>query len=245
MAQELPSMGLIGSLRRDIVALIVVAGLVIAGVVYHFLGVILRQRFEQQTSLMATNLADSAAGYLVSRDILQLRTLVAKYGRLDGVAYALIQDREGNVLANSLGSVVPALEANAADDRLREVGQRRLTFQGKAVYESRGSVLEGRLGTVYLGMWADTIQNEIYRGFLLLLGGIALVVIASAIGAVVLTGRLIRPFRRLTEIAGRMSTGDLDTPVPVESQKDFGDLTRSLERMRSSLKAAMMRLNQN
>jgi HAMP domain-containing protein len=170
--------------------------------------------------------------------------LVAKYGRLDGVAYALIQDREGTVLANSLGSVVPALEANASGDR-REVGPRRVNFQGKVVYESRGSVLEGRLGTVYLGMWADTIQNEIYQGFLLLLAGIALVVIAAALGAVVLTGRLIRPFRRLTEIAGRMSTGDLDTPVPVESQKDFGELTRSLERMRASLKAAMMRLNQN
>lgn len=238
-------MNLIGTVRRNLVVLIAILGLIIPGIIYHFLGRILRERFEQQASVVAINLADSAAGYVVSRDVLQLRTLVAKYGRLDGVAYALIQDREGNVLANSLGVMPPGLHEDFPSAQQREVIRRTLTLQEKIVYESRGPILEGQLGSVRLGIWADTVQSGIYQGFLLLLVPIALVLIAAAAVAVLMAGRLIKRLRRLMEIAGRMSTGDLDTPVRAESQDEFGELTHSLERMRASLKAAMMRLDQN
>ncbi|MGZ8495420.1 MAG: HAMP domain-containing protein [Candidatus Binatia bacterium] len=238
-------MNLIGTVRRNLVVLIAILGLIIPGIIYHFLGRILRERFEQQASVVAINLADSAAGYVVSRDVLQLRTLVAKYGRLDGVAYALIQDREGNVLANSLGVMPPGLHEDFPYAQQREVIRRTLTLQEKIVYESRGPILEGQLGSVRLGIWADTVQSGIYQGFLLLLVPIALVLIAAAAVAVLMAGRLIKRLRRLMEIAGRMSTGDLDTPVRAESQDEFGELTHSLERMRASLKAAMMRLDQN
>ena len=238
-------MSLIGTVRRNLVALIAILGLIIAGIIYHFLGRILRERFEQQASVIAITLADSAAGHVVGRDVLQLRTLVAKYGRLDGVAYALIQDREGNVVANSLEVFPPGLREDISSGQQREVGRRTLTLQDKSVYESREPILDGQLGSVRLGIWADKVQRGIYQGFLLLLGPITLVFIAAAAVAVHLAGQLIGRFRRLMEIASRMSTGDLDTPVRGESQDEFGELTHSLERMRASLKAAMMRLDQN
>jgi HAMP domain-containing protein len=49
----------------------------------------------------------------------------------------------------------------------------------------------------------------------------------------------------LTEIADKVTMGDLETSVSgkcVTSRDEIGDLARSLERMRSSLKAAMLRL---
>jgi HAMP domain-containing protein len=42
-------------------------------------------------------------------------------------------------------------------------------------------------------------------------------------------------------MAGKMSMGDLETPVEIESTDEIGELARSLERMRASLKAAMFR----
>jgi methyl-accepting chemotaxis protein len=42
-------------------------------------------------------------------------------------------------------------------------------------------------------------------------------------------------------MAGKMSTGDLETPVMIQSRDEIGELARSLERMRASLKAAMIR----
>ena len=238
-------MSLIGTVRRNLIALIAVLGLIIAGLIYHFLGRILRERFEQQASVVAITLGDSAAGHIVRKDVLQLRTLVSKYARLDGVAYALIQDREGNVVANSLVIIPPGFQEDFPSGQQRDVGQRTLTLHEKLVYESQKPILEGQLGSVRLGVWAETVQREIYHGFLLLLGPITVVLIAATAVAVYLAGQLIGRFRRLMEIASRMSTGDLDTPVRAESQDEFGELTHSLERMRASLKAAMMRLDQN
>jgi HAMP domain-containing protein len=56
---------------------------------------------------------------------------------------------------------------------------------------------------------------------------------------------MTRPLRHLGHVADTMSKGDLDTPVSVgiESHDEIGDLARSLERMRSSLKAAMSRFS--
>jgi HAMP domain-containing protein len=127
----------------------------------------------------------------------------------------------------------------------KDVARRILTLQGKVVYESQELILEGQLGSIRLGIWAETVQREIYYGLLLLLGPITLVLIAAAAVALLLAGQLIGRFRRLMEVAKRMSMGDLDTPVKAESEDEFGELTISLERMRASLKAAMMRLDQN
>jgi HAMP domain-containing protein len=57
--------------------------------------------------------------------------------------------------------------------------------------------------------------------------------------------RLSRPIIQLAEAAHRMSNGDLGTPTAIHSRDEVGDLACSLERMRSSLKAAMSRLDRH
>jgi HAMP domain-containing protein len=243
MTRESRGIGLIGKIGRNFVCLIILMGLIIGGIAYELLGRILQEQSHQRASLVTMNLSDAATGHAVSKDVLQLKTLVTKYGRLSGVAYAFIKDREGKVIAHSSTTFSPDLQDPLTSDQRREVGQRIVTFQGKTVYETRAPILEGQLGTAHLGIWLDTFEQQVYQARSMLMGPIALVLVAAVIVAVFLARRLVRPFRRLTDIAGRISAGELDTPVRVESQNEFGELTRSLERMRASLKAAMVRLN--
>jgi HAMP domain-containing protein len=65
--------------------------------------------------------------------------------------------------------------------------------------------------------------------------------LAGVILSVFLVRGIIRPIRWLSAVAGKMSTGDLETPVEIESRDEIGELARSLERMRASLKAATLR----
>jgi methyl-accepting chemotaxis protein len=236
---------LILSIRRKFITLIVAVGLIIAGIVYYCLGSALRERYEQQASLIATSLADTAAGYVLSKDALGPHSLVAKYGELDGVAYAIIQDRDGNVIANSLISLSPEIQKNLSHDERSQTSRRDISLEGKPITEIRRPILQGRLGAVRLGVWSDTVENEIHNRFLLLIIPLTLVLVTAIIVAAFLANRLIGPFNRLITIADRISTGDLDVPIRSESQDEFGKLTHSLERMRSSLKAAMVRLEQN
>jgi methyl-accepting chemotaxis protein len=243
MTQEPGDIGLMKKIGRSFVCLTILMGLIIGGIVYELLGRILLEQSTQRASLITINLSDAAAGYVMSKDGLQLNALVIKYARLSGVAYAFIKDRDGKVIAHSSATFSPELQEMLTADQRRQVGRRTLKLQGKTVYETRRPILEGQLGTGHLGTWADAVEQEVYQTLFVLLWPITLVLLAAVIVAVLLARRLIRSFRRLTDSVARISTGDLDTPVSPESQHEFGELTRALERMRASLKAAMARLD--
>jgi hypothetical protein len=112
--------------------LILVLGLLVIGIVYYFTGNALQRQVELRSTALAANLADAAAGFVTRKSTLELDALVAKYGRLDGVAYALIQGPKGEVLASSM---------QPFPTELKEVeglsGASRVTrVRGKSVYET-------------------------------------------------------------------------------------------------------------
>src|SRR5581483_8966554 len=85
-----------GGLRWKISAtfsgLILALGLLVIGIVYYFTNAALQKQVDLRSAAIATNLADAAAGLVSRKSSLELDALVAKYGRLDGVAYAFVQD---------------------------------------------------------------------------------------------------------------------------------------------------------
>jgi HAMP domain-containing protein len=55
----------------------------------------------------------------------------------------------------------------------------------------------------------------------------------------------MRPVTALTEAARRISVGeDLDTPIKSDEVDEIGKLTKTIDRLRLSMKAAMARLGQ-
>ena len=219
--------------------LILVLGLLVIGIVYYFTGNALRRQVELRSTALAANLADAAAGFVTRKSTLELDALVAKYGRLDGVAYALIQGPKGEMLASSM-QPFPA-ELKEADGLS---GASRVTrVRGKSVYETRSALLDGQLGTVRVGLWEETVQDDM-RATLLPIVGLIVACLALGVGlSIMLASKTIRPILDLKAIADEISRGRLDTTVLIQSNDEVGELGRSLERMRASLKAAMIRLN--
>jgi HAMP domain-containing protein len=219
--------------------LILVLGLLVIGIVYYFAGNALQRQVELRSTALAANLADAAAGFVTRKSSLELDALVAKYGRLDGVAYALIQGPKGEVLASSM---------QPFPTELKEVeglsGSPRVTrVRGKSVYETRSVLLDGQLGTVRVGLWEETVQDDM-RATLLPIVGLIVACLALGVGlSIMLASKTIRPILDLKTIADEISRGRLDTTVSIQSNDEVGELGRSLERMRASLKAAMIRLN--
>jgi HAMP domain-containing protein len=218
--------------------LILVLGLLVIGIVYYFTGNALQRQVDLRSTALATNLADSAAGLVTRKSSLELDALVAKYGRLDGVAYALIQGPKGELLASSM-QPFPA--------ELKEVdglsGARVTRVRGKSVYETRSALLDGQLGTVRVGLWEETVQDDM-RATLLPIVGLIVACLVLGVGlSIMLASKTIRPILDLKTIADEISRGRLDTTVSIQSNDEVGELGRSLERMRASLKAAMIRLN--
>jgi HAMP domain-containing protein len=235
------------NLRRKIagalIGIIASVGLLVVIIVYQFTGSALRRQLDQQASVIATNLSDAASGLIMGKNILELHALIAKYARLDGVAYVFIEDAKGEVLINSTGVLPPELRPLAASRERRQAGKISLTFDGRPVYETRVPILEGRAGVAHVGLWGDVAESEIRR----LVRPIITLIGAAIVGGMILSSFLarwiIRPILALIAVADRISKGDLDTPVKVSAYDEIGELACSLERMRVSLRAAMARLS--
>jgi HAMP domain-containing protein len=221
--------------------LILVLGLLVIGIVYYFTGNALQRHIDLRATALATNLADAAAPFVMRKSTLDLDALVAKYGRLDGVAYALIQDPKGEMLASSMQPFpVELKDAGGASPASRVTRVR-----DKAVYETRSPLLEGQLGTVRVGLWKETVQHDMHVTLLPIVGLIVACLVLGIGLSIMLAIKTIKPILDLKTIADEISRGRLNTPVSIQSDDEVGELGRSLERMRASLKAAMIRLNRD
>jgi len=225
--------------------LITFLGLLIISVVYQLTSGALRDQFDQRALAIATNLSDAAAAHVVRKNVLDLSGLVRKYALLQGVEYAFIEDGKGEVIAHTLGTFPPELKKTVSPEGRLHMQRRALRLEGKMVYETSVPILGGQVGATHLGIRGDFVEGEIRRAVLPIIEIVAGIVLGGILISSALVAVMTRPIRRLRHVADSMSKGDLDTPVSVsmESRDEIGDLARSLERMRSSLKAAMSRFS--
>ena len=237
--------GLMGKIVGTLAGVIVLFGLLVLGVVHYLTGRVLRAQLDQRALAIVTTLSDAAGGHVIARNSLELYALAAKYALLDGVAYAVIRNGKGEIVAQSLAALPAELRESVSLDARRQAQRRELTLRGKAVYETRVPILGGQAGTAHIGIWGDGVEGEIRRALLPLAGIIGALLLAGVALSALLARGIVRPILRLTQVADKISKGDLETPVGVETRDEIGDLALSLGRMRASLKAAMVRLTQN
>jgi len=235
-------LGLKWKIGGSLSGLLLLLGLLVMGIVYYLTGNALQRQANLRASAIATNLSDAAAGFVSRNSILEIDALIAKYGRLEGVAYAFIQDTKGEVIATSIQPFPVELKEVRTRDK-RATGSRMTKLRGRSIYDTRVPLLEGQLGTVFVGLWADTIQREVRDTVLPIIGSIAVCLAIGIALSLRIAGKAIRPILDLKAKADEISRGHLDTPLLVHSNDEVGELARSLERMRASLKAAMVRLN--
>jgi HAMP domain-containing protein len=237
--------GLMWKIVGTLAGVIALFGLLVLVVVYQLTLRTFRAQVDQRGLAIATILSDSAAGHVIGRNALELNSLVTKSALLDGVAYAFIQDGKGEVVARSPAALSPEILESISAEGRRQARQRELTLRGKTVYETRVPILGGQVGTAHVGIWSDSVEEQV-RAALLPLMEIVFALLATGVALSILLARgIIRPILSLTRVADRISMGDLDTPIGVATGDEIGDLARSLGRMRASLKAAMVRLGQN
>jgi HAMP domain-containing protein len=232
-------------LTIGLAALITLLGLFIIGIVYQLTSDALRDQLDQRALAIATNLSDAASANVVRKNVLELYGLVRKYALLQGVEYAFIEDGKGEVIAHTLGIFPPELKETVSPEGRLQMQRRALRLEGKMVYETSVPILGGQVGAAHLGMGGDFVEGEIRRAVLPIIEIVAGVFLGGILISSALVAVMTRTIRRLAQVASGMSKGDLETPVTLgsASRDEIGDVARALERLRSSLKAAMSRLS--
>jgi two-component system, cell cycle sensor histidine kinase and response regulator CckA len=225
-----------------------ILGICVIAAVYELTGSTLRDQLDRRSLAIARNFSDAAAGYVAGRNTLALNALAGKYTLNEGVAYAYVEDGQGEILAQTFGRVPEDLQSATVPVTGREVGRHELRWNGRTIYETSVPVLEGQMGKVHVGFWADDLDAEIQRALIPIIAAVAVVPFVGALLSFILAHWLVQPIVGLTRIADKVTMGDLETSVGgncVSAGDEIGDLARALERMRSSLKAAMLRLGRD
>jgi sensor histidine kinase regulating citrate/malate metabolism len=199
------------SLDRKIIGavagVLLISGLLLVVIVHQVLSRALHAQIDQNGLIVATNLSDAAAGYVAGKNVLELHALITKYARLDGVAYAFIEDPNGRVLAYSPGPIPGGLQSALTTDERKQFTRRIVNSGGGTVYEFRTPILEGQLGTAHLGLREEAVQTQIDRVRLPVIGVIGLLFLVSLIFALLLVRMIARP------IAGPDGAESLESPL--------------------------------
>jgi HAMP domain-containing protein len=237
-------LGLTGKMIFTIIAIIVASGSLMLVLVYFTLAASLTKQSIQRARLIALNVSYSIPASLLKKDAARLRELLQKYASRPGMAYVVVEDRKGEVVSHSL-AVLPQQVQNIVPTDHPQNGQRLFQLEDGIVHEVTVPILEGQIGAVRVGIWKDQIDDEISKTLIPIVKFIVLVFCGGIVMAVFLTWRLTRPILRLVTTARRVSEGQLDVPsLGVDDTDEFGELSRSFERLRSSVKAALTRLDE-
>jgi len=232
--------GLAGKLSGALSALLIVLGSLILVTVYYHLSGTIQTQVSQRALTTAMNFSDAVAEQFSAKGNLAVHTLLGKYSMAEEIAYIFLTDREGKPLAHNLPVFPAQLQRSSS---ATAPFQRIVMFRGGRVLETGVPIDKGRLGIAYYGIWKAAIDRQVYRDLAPILGVIGFGIVAGIALSVFLARRIARPIIVLKEGADRMSRGEFDTPVGVHPFEDLGELASSLERLRSSLNAAFIRLN--
>ncbi len=101
------------------------------------------------------------------------------------------------------------------------------------------------LGDIHVAFSTSRIATDVFNAIVPLLIALLIVTLFAIVLANTLASRLVRPITAAADQANRISLGDLDRTVDIQTNDEIGDLLGSLERMRVSLKSVIGRLRRD
>jgi adenylate cyclase len=193
---------------------------------------------------MAENFAAGAKTPLLTNDELTLGVLVTDAMKDPDVAYVIVSDHLGNVLAHSDAravktAVVRPKELEPLKNRV--LVQTYKTPQGRVIDFAVPLVYSGvPVGALYLGFSEEAITAALASARNQALLITLVMVLAGLGGAVGLAALLSRPIFRLVQATRAIAAGNFNIALPVASRDELGVLTDSFNRMARSLREKEM-----
>jgi len=235
--------GLFGRCMVIFMALTAALSVAFCWAVYRYLYSAMDQNLKTRAEAMALALAEISAQHFAGGTFDGLPAELGRYGPDRIVAYAYVEDASGRIVGHTPADLPRYLRRDFPGSAVRAIRGVEVEYRGEPVYEIAKRFGGPNGGFAHLGLWRAAADEETRRAVIpIVLTTVALLAGTLAVSALIVR-RLIRPFLRLVEDAGRISKGDWVVPLELKRADEIGDIARSLERLRSSLRAVLARLD--
>lgn len=172
----------------------------------------------------------------------ELRNELTKATTRPAVAYAYVEDGDGKLIAHAPKDLPNHLIRRPGLEPRLMTAEQLVGYRGEIVYDfAQRSGLNNRF-IVHLGIWQDSVAVETWSVLGPILLAVVLLMLCAAGVFSVLLRDLHRPLLEMVEQSTRISKGDFSVTLATKRSDELGDLARSLERMRSSLRAVLSRI---
>jgi len=167
--------------------------------------------------------------------------------RKGNTGFAFLVDETGKVVAHQIRQFVLTQRNLSSHPLVRQYRQDKrsdaVSFTDASGQQMQGYMRGNKFGWVLAiqqadeEVFAEHRQAEKFAMYLLILTVVLVLLIAW------LAARsIVRPINELTEVAERMSMGELDMEIKVKSKDEIGQLAQAIGRMQTSLSMAIDRL---
>jgi HAMP domain-containing protein len=224
-----------------------------------FIPEIINNQIELRTQAVTQAFSGIIKKPLLLRHYLQVNKEAQRISKVSGVAYAAVVNKKGIVIAGFFSDlnrfdsqfVEQVKKQGFPKDVLAQnkllpgmdgkhvrivVGGQKLVDQVAFIPDTESEVHVG----VYVSEVDDAIRNALVSPLTLSLFGA--VILVGLIMLLLLSKLIAKPMRELTDIANRISFGQLDLVITPRGPREMRELATAFERMRFSIKAAMDRL---
>jgi methyl-accepting chemotaxis protein len=189
--------------------------------------------------------ADSTIGVMaMAATIEDLSKLVATW-KQGKTGFAFLVDEKGKVVSHQVEDYV-VQQTNLSEYPL--IAAFKKGQNGMVYFNDRGTMRVGYAKETKYG-WTLAMQQDLTETFKVLRDtGIFTYILLgiTALGVIIVAwflGRAIgAPIRKLTEVAERISVGDMGAEVKIKSRDEIGNLAEAILRMQDSLRLAIERL---
>ncbi len=230
------------SLRAKImiccIGLIALLDIVVVIFVRSHLSSTLRAEYLVKGHNMAVNLAARSEHFVLTDEFVSLLQLVKDLKDSDvDITYAYVADRKGRVLVHTFRGGFPTDLIGVNTLEPSDVWNEKLldTVEAGLVHDIVVPILQGKVGSVHIGISEHRIQRTISH-FTMALVIIAGFVFLVAIGlAVILSWMVTQPVRNLIKAARKIRDGDLGQQVAATTKDEIGDLVESFNQMSEEL----------
>ncbi|WP_420715057.1 methyl-accepting chemotaxis protein [Corallococcus sp. bb12-1] len=187
---------------------------------------------------MAANVSASVAGQDAAA--LQQGTDLALKNMPD-IAYIVVRDASGKVLARSSGesfasaTAVDAADGDAVVDRLLTVGKLPVVETTAPILANRAGATGVRVGTVQLALDREALVESLAASTWRTAGIGLLVLVVGLLAVAGMAGLFIVPLERLARAAVGIAAGDLRQQIDTAGTDEIGELARSFATMADAL----------
>jgi methyl-accepting chemotaxis protein len=189
--------------------------------------------------------ADSTIGVMaMAATIEDLSKLVATW-KQGKTGFAFLVDEKGKVVSHQVEDYV-LQQTNLSEYPL--IAAFKKGQNGMIYFNDRGTMRVGYAKETKYG-WILAMQQDISETFRILreTGTFTYILLGlTALGVIIIAwflGRAIgSPIRKLTEVAERISVGDMGAEIKIKSRDEIGNLAEAILRMQDSLRLAIERL---